>query len=129
MCLAVPGRVEKIYEANGTKMGKVDFGGVIKEVCLAYVPELDVGDYTIVHVGFAISQIDEESALETLRMFQELGTLEEELGEADSEPATDSCFVQPSADPGADQDRVPPGVDFPGPAGSDSPSRSDRQQR
>lgn len=81
MCLAVPGKVEKIYDAQGTRMGKVNFGGVIKEVCLAYLPDLEEGDYTIVHVGFAISKIDEESAQQTLRTFEELGLLEEELEE------------------------------------------------
>jgi hydrogenase expression/formation protein HypC len=79
MCLAVPGQVLEVYEANGTRMGKVNFGGVVKEVCLAYVPDLAVGDYTIVHVGFALSKIDEASALESLRTFREMGLLEEEL--------------------------------------------------
>lgn len=81
MCLAVPGQVQAIYEADGLRMGRVNFGGVVKEVCLAYVPELEVGDYTIVHVGFALSKIDEARALETLRLFEEMGTLAEELGE------------------------------------------------
>jgi hydrogenase expression/formation protein HypC len=81
MCLAVPGRVDAIYEEQGTRMGRVDFGGVIKDVCLAYLPEIAVGDYTIVHVGFAISKIDEASAKETLKTFEELGLLEEELDE------------------------------------------------
>ncbi len=81
MCLAVPGRIESIYEDGGTRMGKVSFGGLIKEVCLAYLPEAMVGDYTIVHVGFAISRIDEASAQETLRIFASLGLLEEELEE------------------------------------------------
>jgi hydrogenase expression/formation protein HypC len=81
MCLAVPGQVKTIFEANGTRMGKVDFGGVVKEVCLAYLPDIQVGDYTIVHVGFAISQIDEASAQKTLQTFEELGLLEEELAE------------------------------------------------
>ena len=79
MCLGVPGKVVEIYEANGTRMGKVDFSGIKKEVCLAYLPEIQVGDYTIVHVGFAITQLDEKSALETLAMFHDLGILEEEL--------------------------------------------------
>lgn len=81
MCLAVPGRIESIYDDRGTRMGKVNFGGVVKEVCLAYLPDSAVGDYTIVHVGFAISRIDEESAQETLRMFASLGLLDEELNE------------------------------------------------
>ena len=79
MCLGIPGKLLDIYEANGTRMGKVDFSGIQKEVCLAYLPEIQVGDYTIVHVGFAITQLDEASALETLALFHEMGMLEEEL--------------------------------------------------
>ena len=82
MCLGVPGKVVETYMAHGIRMAKVDFGGIKKEICLAYVPEVDVGDYAIVHVGFAITRLDEASALETLQMFQEMGILEEELGEA-----------------------------------------------
>lgn len=81
MCLAVPGRIDSIYEDQGTRMAKVNFGGVVKEVCLAYLPEAVVGDYAIVHVGFAISRIDEVSAQETLRMSASLGLLDEELEE------------------------------------------------
>ena len=81
MCLAVPGRVERIFEDSGTRMGKVNFGGVVKDVCLAYLPEIQVGDYAIVHVGFAISRIDEASAEQTLKTFEELGVLEDELAE------------------------------------------------
>ena len=81
MCLAVPGRVESIREEQGTRMGRVNFGGVVKDVCLAYLPDVTVGDYTIVHVGFAISKIDEASALATLRTFADLGLLEEGLAE------------------------------------------------
>lgn len=81
MCLAIPGRVEEIYLQDGVTMGRVNFGGVLKEVCLAYLPEIEEGDYTIVHVGFAISKLDEEAAKETLRNFAELGMLEEELDE------------------------------------------------
>ena len=81
MCLAVPGQVESIRDEQGTRMGRVNFGGVVRDVCLAYLPELAVGDYAIVHVGFAISKIDEASARETLRTFAELGILEEGLAE------------------------------------------------
>ncbi len=80
MCLGIPGKVIEIYETNGTRMGRVDFGGVTKEVCLAYVPEVEIGDYTIIHVGFAITRLDEQSAQESLKLFQEMGRLEEELG-------------------------------------------------
>jgi hydrogenase expression/formation protein HypC len=80
MCLGVPGKVEEIWEAAGTRMARVDFGGVRKEVCLAYVPDLEVGDYTIVHVGFALTKVDEESAEETLSLLRDIGALEAEFG-------------------------------------------------
>lgn len=79
MCLGVPGRIEEIWEANGTRMASVDFGGVRKEVCLAYIPDAQVGEYTIVHVGFALTKIDEKSAMETLELFKSVGLLDEEL--------------------------------------------------
>ena len=81
MCLALPGCVDSIHEDGGTRMGRVNFGGVIKEVCLAYVPEIAVGDWVIVHVGFAIAKLDEASARATLRTFAEIGLLEEGLAE------------------------------------------------
>ena len=92
MCLAVPGKVEQIFEAQGMPMGKINFGGVVKEVCLAYVPDIKVGDYTIVHVGFAISIVDEKSAQETLRTFEELGLLQDEL-----EDLRETDFEAPSS--------------------------------
>lgn len=85
MCLGVPGKVTAVREEHGTRMATVDFGGVTRSVCLAYVPDAVVGDYTIVHAGFAITRLDEASALETLALFAELGTLEEELGVPASE--------------------------------------------
>ncbi|MBK8049216.1 MAG: hydrogenase formation protein HypD [Anaerolineales bacterium] len=87
MCLGIPGRVTEIYEAGGIRMGKVDFAGITKEVCLAYVPEIQLGDYTIVHVGFAITQLDEESARESLELFTEMGRLNEELNPEEAELA------------------------------------------
>lgn len=81
MCLGIPGKIIDIYEANGLRMGKVDFGGVTREACLAYVPDVAVGDYTVIHVGFAISQISEEEALETLKLLNEIEDLAAELGE------------------------------------------------
>jgi hydrogenase expression/formation protein HypC len=81
MCLAIPGLVESIRDEHGTRMGRVNFGGVVKDVCLAYLPDIAVGDYTIVHVGFAISRIDEASALATLQTFEDLGLLDEGLAE------------------------------------------------
>ena len=81
MCLAVPGRVESIYESQGTRMGRVDFGGVVKEVCLACVPDVAIGDFALVHAGLAISTIDELSAQETLQTLEALGLLDEEREE------------------------------------------------
>ena len=81
MCLGIPGKVIQLYEINGIKMGKVDFGGVIREACLEYLPEIQIGEYTIVHVGFGISKLDEEEAMETLEMLREMEMLAEELPE------------------------------------------------
>jgi hydrogenase expression/formation protein HypC len=81
MCLGIPGKIIDIYEKDGIRMGKVDFGGVIKEACLDFLPEIQVGDYTIVHVGFGISQVDEEEAMKTLEMLQEMDMLADELPE------------------------------------------------
>jgi len=91
MCLAVPGRVESIRDDAGVRMGRLNFGGVLKDVCLACVPGIAVGDYAIVHVGFAISRLDEAAALATLRTFAAIGLLEEELAElrATHDPAAD----------------------------------------
>ena len=89
MCLGVPGKIIEIYEQHGIRMGKVDFDGIVKEACLAYVPEIEVGDYTIIHVGFAISKLDEKSAQESLALFRELGVLEEELGVEEPDAVTD----------------------------------------
>ena len=87
MCLAVPGKIVEIREENSIRMALIDFDGIRKDICLAYLPDLEIGDYAIVHVGFAISKIDEVSALETLAMFKELGILEEELVVEESETA------------------------------------------
>jgi hydrogenase expression/formation protein HypC len=80
MCLGVPGKITKIYEVGGLPMGKIDFGGVTREACLAYVPEARVGDYTVIHVGFAISLLSEAEAEATLETLREIANLEEEIG-------------------------------------------------
>jgi hydrogenase expression/formation protein HypC len=81
MCLAVPGRVLDIAEVDGTLMAEVDFGGVHKNVCLQYIPDATVGEYVVVHVGFAIQRLDEKSAQETLANFERLGILNDEFGD------------------------------------------------
>ena len=78
MCLAVPGKIVKIYETNGLQMGKIDFGGVTREACLAYVPEAQVGDYTIIHVGFALNLISEAEAQETLDLLRQISEVEDQ---------------------------------------------------
>jgi len=81
MCLAIPGKIESISGDDPlTRMGKVNFGGIRKEACLAYVPEARIGDYVIVHVGFALSRLDEDEAqkvFEYLKQIEELGELQE----------------------------------------------------
>jgi hydrogenase expression/formation protein HypC len=79
MCLGIPGKVVDIWDEAGTRMSTVDFGGTTKTVCLAYLPDMAIGEYTIVHAGFAIARLDEESANETLKMFSDLGVLDAEL--------------------------------------------------
>jgi hydrogenase expression/formation protein HypC len=80
MCLGVPGKIIEIYEQDGLRMAKVDFGGIFREACLDYVPEANVGDYCVIHVGFAISLLNEEEALETLDLLKQISNLEDELG-------------------------------------------------
>jgi hydrogenase expression/formation protein HypC len=79
MCLGIPGKIIDIYDSGGFQMGKIDFGGVTREACLAYVPEAKLGDYTVIHVGFALHIISEEEANETLELLRQLA----EAGEQD----------------------------------------------
>ena len=79
MCLSIPGKITEIYDEGSLRMGKVDFGGVLKEVCLDYVPEAQMGQYVLIHVGFAISVLDEEEAQETLSLLREIAALDDEL--------------------------------------------------
>ena len=73
MCLGIPGRIVRVVEEEGLRMGDVDFGGAVRRVCLAYVPEAGDGDYAIVHAGFAISRVDTEEAERTLELLAEIG--------------------------------------------------------
>ena len=79
MCLGVPGKVIELYEVNGMKMGKVDFGGVIKEACFEYLPEIKVGAYAIIHVGFGLSEVEEEEVEKTYELFREIESFSEKL--------------------------------------------------
>lgn len=83
MCLAIPGKLVSLDRQSTPAMGVVSFGGVQKQVCMEWLPEASVGDYVIVHVGFALSRVDEHEALETLRMIEEMG---EDLRELNTPP-------------------------------------------
>ena len=83
MCLGVPGKIQEVYRQNDLPMGRVEFGGIVKEVCLAYTPEALEGDYVIVHVGFAISRIDEAEAEEIFSLLEQI-TQAAETNEAPS---------------------------------------------
>ena len=90
MCLAIPGKVLEIDPVTQPMMGNVSFGGIQKRVCIEWVPDVKVGDYVLVHVGFALSKIDEQEALETLKLLSEMGDLAEELS-----PDGDASDVAP----------------------------------
>lgn len=77
MCLGIPAKVIELYEANGMKMAKVDFGGAIKEACMEYLPEVKLGDYTIIHVGFGLSILNEKEAAETMELLRQIDSLGE----------------------------------------------------
>ena len=79
MCLAIPGRILDSQERDGIRYGRVQFGGITRETCLDFVPEAAVGDYVMVHVGFAISRVDREEAERTYELLESLGVLQNEL--------------------------------------------------
>ncbi len=88
MCLGIPGKIVEIYTDRGLRMGKVDFGGAVREVCIETLPEARVGDYTIVHAGFALNLLSEEEAQTTLELLREMSAaVEDDLGSEGSAPA------------------------------------------
>ncbi len=92
MCLAIPGKVLEIqHDAQGVRLGKTDFGGVVKQVCLQYTPDVQCGDYVLVHVGFALSKVD---AVEAERTYKHLEDLRQ-LGELETPDMTTSAFTEP----------------------------------
>ena len=78
MCLAIPGKVAELYETRGVSMARVDFGGIVREACMVYLPEARLGEYVLVHAGFAITKVDEEEAQRTLADLQVLDELSAE---------------------------------------------------
>lgn len=79
MCLAIPGKVVSIENSNGMRLGRIEFGGIIRQASLDFVPEAEVGDYVMVHVGFAISRVDAEEAERTYELLQQISDIESEL--------------------------------------------------
>ena len=95
MCLAIPGKVLEIQtDGEGVRMGRTNFGGVVKQVCLEYTPEVQTGDYVLVHVGFALSKVDEEEAARTYRLLEEM----KQLGELEV-PEVDPAFASDGRPP------------------------------
>ena len=83
MCLAVPGKILDVQEQNGSRIARVQFGGIVRQTCLDFVPEANVGDFVVVHVGIAISIVDAEEAERTYRILEEMGLLAGELHQAE----------------------------------------------
>ena len=86
MCLGVPGKVVEVFREHDLLMGRVDFGGVLKRVCLEYVPDIAVGEYALVHVGFALTRLDEAEAARVFALLAEAGELDEVREEPDAVP-------------------------------------------
>lgn len=97
MCLAIPGKVVEAFDQGGMRMAKVQFGGIVREACLEYVPDTKVGEYVLVHVGFAISKVDEEEARRTYQLLEEMDQLTELMSPIVNE--------QKNGDPGAGRRR------------------------
>jgi hydrogenase expression/formation protein HypC len=76
MCLAIPGKIVEFHDNQGVRMSKVDFGGITREACIEYLPDAQLGDYVLVHVGFAISKVDEEEAARTYQYLEEMNQLD-----------------------------------------------------
>ena len=87
MCLAIPGKIVELFAANDVPMARVEFGNITRQACVACVPDAGVGDYVLVHVGFAISKVDEEEAARTYELLEQMGQLGE-LDDSDSESST-----------------------------------------
>ena len=91
MCLAIPGKlIEITTDSAGVKMGRANFGGIVKQVCLEYTPEVETGDYVLVHVGFALSKVDESEAARTYQLLEEM----KQLGELDTPEVSDNGFSE-----------------------------------
>ena len=83
MCLAIPGKIIDTEEINGIRLGRVQFGEITRQTCLDFLPDAQIGDFVMVHVGFAISRVDAEEAERTYRLLEEIGAVQDELGGGD----------------------------------------------
>jgi hydrogenase expression/formation protein HypC len=111
MCLAIPGKlIEITTDPAGVKMGRANFGGIVKQVCLEYTPEVEAGDYVLVHVGFALSKVDEREAARTYQLLEEM----KQLGELDTPEVTDNGFSE-------QQEPSPHSSPWPGRGGREAP--------
>ena len=84
MCLAIPGKILGVEQRKGLRVGRVQFGGIVREASLDFVPEAQLGDYVLVHVGFAISRVDTEEAERTYQLLEQMGILQDELGPSET---------------------------------------------
>jgi hydrogenase expression/formation protein HypC len=100
MCLGIPGKIVEIHEQDGLRMGRVEFGGIVKEACLDYTPEAQIGDYVLVHVGFAISRVDEAEAQEVFDYLRQI----EAFGEPDEVETSPAANTPQKADRAAGAD-------------------------
>jgi len=87
MCLGIPGKVLERFQRDDLPMARVEFGSIVKDICLAYTPEVQPGEYVLVHVGFAINQIDEQEAAEVFDYLEQIGQAAEEQAEGETRPA------------------------------------------
>jgi hydrogenase expression/formation protein HypC len=99
MCLGIPGRILESYASGGLRMARVQFGGIVREACLQYVPQAQTGDYVVVHVGFAISRLDEAEAARTYKLLQELGQLTELDAPMEDEARSNASLLHSDGSP------------------------------
>lgn len=119
MCLAIPGKlIEITTDPAGVKMGRANFGGIVKQVCLEYTPEVEAGDYVLVHVGFALSKVDENEAARTYQLLEEM----KQLGELDTPEVTDDGFLE-------EHGSSPQASPWPGKGGHEAPGEGRRGSR
>ncbi|ADG89921.1 hydrogenase assembly protein HypC [Thermobispora bispora] len=94
MCLGIPGRIVEVWEERGTRMARADFAGETRKVCLAYLPDLQVGDYILMHAGFALTRLDEEDALATLELMRRYEVIDAAPAQEEAAPAREEAVTR-----------------------------------